>query len=190
MALDLYGRWIADDSDYNIAEAERAARVRKLTDAHLAQQRTESAPAASADPVEHTDNATAPRSGAAAPSSPREVERTRLVTPIDPVRALDAALNAAANDAERAALIAAVPRSVREQLAALSGYKVFMQDEPDPYDEFEHALCAAANDADRATLIAGRTPAFLVEWAWRTRATSDDWRRRYLALVDGNDAGQ
>ena len=37
MALDLYGRWVADDFDHDIAEAKRAARVRQAVDAHLAQ---------------------------------------------------------------------------------------------------------------------------------------------------------
>jgi hypothetical protein len=188
VALDIWGRIVPDLSDDYIAEAEQAARVRKAVEAHLARGRAESV--ASADPVERADNPRAPRGADPAPSSPGEVKNARRAISGDPVRVLDAALHAAVDDVARAALLAAAPRSVREQLAALSGYKQFMRDEPDEYDVFEHALGGAANDADRATLIAGRTPAFLVEWAWRTRATSDDWRRRYLALVDGNDAGQ
>ena len=185
MPLDLYGRWVADDSDYNIAEAERAVRVRKLTDAHMAQH----APVASAEPVEPTQSATAPRSVDPVPSSPGEVKNARRAISGDPVLMLDAALNVAVDDVARHALLTAAPRFVREQLAALSGYRELNKDEPDEYDVFEHALRVAANDAGRAALIAGRTPAFLVEWAWRTRATSDDWRRRCLALATGeNDA--
>jgi len=189
VAIDIWGRVIANDSDYNIAEAERAARVRQLTDAHLAQHRTKSAPAASADPVERTDYARAPRSVTAAPSSSPLGDNRSVATSVDPVRVLDAALNAAVDDVVRAALLAAAPRLVREQLVALWGYKSLITDQPDEYEVFGYALDAAANDADRATLIGGRPQAFLVEWAWRTRATSEDWRRRYLAQVGGGDPG-
>jgi hypothetical protein len=179
---------VADDSDYLIAEAENAVRVRKAVDAHLARSAV-TAPA-TADPAERADSAPAPRDAEPAPSSPREGERPRLVVSVDPVNVLDAALNAAADDVARGALLASAPKHVREALAALWGYRAFMKAAPDPYDEFERALAAAANDGDRATLIAGRSPEFLVEWAWRTRATADDWRRRYLALTSSeNEAG-
>ncbi len=189
MALDLYGRWAADDSDYNIAEAARAARVRQAVDAHLARSAV-AAPVDSADPVEHTDNDTAPRNADSEASSPTRGEHRSVATPVEPVRVLDAALNAAVDDVARAALLAAAPKHVREQLVAGLRYQAFIRETaaPDEYETFDAALAAATTDAARVALLAGRDAAFLAEWARRVRETSDDVRRRYLALCVENEA--
>jgi hypothetical protein len=73
--------------------------------------------------------------------------------------------------------------------AFLTYRQLMRDDEPDPYAEFSSTLGAAADDAARLALIAQaqrdpqRGPAWLTEWQWRRRATAEDWRRRYLALV-------
>ena len=105
--------------------------------------------------------------------------------PADPVATLAASLEAAGGDAERAKLLACAPRDVRQQLNARLIYLASMRTPlpDDPYDAFERALTAATSDAERTALIAGRDAMFLAEWAWRVKATSEDWRKRYLATV-------
>jgi hypothetical protein len=186
MALDLYGRWVADDFDYDIAEAKRAARVRQAVDAHLAQH----APVRP-EPV-------APR-GVEPPPTAAPVTKTQAVrsasqssdtnhAPADPVDILAASLEAAGSDAERARLLASAPRDARRQLNARLTYLASMRTPlpDDPYDAFERALAAATNDVERTALIARRDATFLAEWAWRVKATQEDWRKRYLAQVGGD----
>ncbi len=104
--------------------------------------------------------------------------------PTDPVDVLSAALDAAPSDARRAELLAAAPREVREQFRVRMTYKKFMRLEDDPYAVFERALDAATDDATRRALISGRDAAFLAEWAWRVRASSEDWAAPLLGTRD------
>jgi len=77
------------------------------------------------------------------------------------------------------------PRAVREQFNARLVYEKFRRvtERDDSYAAFERALDAASDDATRRALILGRDAAFLAEWAWRVRASSEDWQRRYLEIA-------
>jgi len=115
---------------------------------------------------------------------------------IDPVAELSAALDVAADDTERTALLAAAPKQIREQLNTRLKYRRFISGSSvDLYAAFTTQLDAAADDATRLALIAQaqcdpkRGAAFLSEWAWRRGATADDWRRRYLTMACGSASG-
>lgn len=115
---------------------------------------------------------------------------------IDPVAELSAALDVAADDTERTALLAAASKQTREQLNALLTYRRFIpESNVDDYATFTAQLDAAEDDAARLALIAQaqrdprRGAAFLGEWTWRRSATADDWRRRYLAMACGSASG-
>jgi hypothetical protein len=173
--------WIADYAGMTVQEVAVHERIRSL--ARAQQQRLDSP----------TDPA---RSESVAPAAPRRVDPAPLSRPPaenpsraisgDPVNALSLALDAAIDDTTRAALLAAAPKGVRDQLAARLRYLAFMRPTEDAYDAFERALSAARDDAARRALIAGRDAAFLAEWAWRARATSEVWRKHYLAMVAGD----
>jgi hypothetical protein len=111
-----------------------------------------------------------------------------------------AALDAARDDAERLALLNAVPRKVREELAAELCYRKFIADtaaavaaERAALAAFSRELDEAPDDSARLRVIAtaqadpGRGPAFVTEWSWQRNATEDDWRRRYLAAANGTE---
>jgi hypothetical protein len=186
MALDLYGRWVADDFDYDIAEAKRAARVRQAVDAHLAQHAPVRPEPVAPREVEPPPTAAPMAITQAVRSSSQPSDASH--TPADPVVTLAASLEAAGSDAERAKLLASSPRDIRQQLNARLVYLTSMRTPfpDDAYDVFERSLAAATNDAERTALIAGRDATFLAEWAWRVKATQEDWRKRYLALVGGD----
>jgi hypothetical protein len=171
--------WIADYAGMTVQEVAERERIRKLA---MAQQQRLDAQA-----VPARSKPAAPRKAEPAPSAPPSVERASVATPDDPVNALSIALDAAADDATRAALLAAAPKRTRELLQARLEYQAFMRPAVDPYDGFERALDAARDDAARRALIEGRDAAFLAEWAWRARATSEVWRKHYLAMVAGDE---
>lgn len=111
----------------------------------------------------------------------------------DPVGELSAALDAAASDAQRTALLAAAPKQTRERFNAFLTYRKLIRDSNvDVYAAFTGQLDAAADDAARLALIAQaqrdpqRGAAFLSEWTWRRSATAEDWRRRYLVMACGS----
>jgi hypothetical protein len=49
--------------------------------------------------------------------------------------------------------------------------------------EFSESLEAAGDDAARLSIILAADPKFLAEWRWRQTATTEDWRKRYLAML-------
>jgi hypothetical protein len=163
---------MAEYSGLDAAEIKQREHVRRLVEAQLQRQR----------------EAVAPRKADPAPSSPPSVERASLATPVDPVSVLSLALDAATDDTSRAALLSAAPKAVRDQLTALLRYQALMRPTVDPYDAFERALDAARDDAARRALFVGRDAAFLAEWAFRARATSEVWRKHYLAMVAGDES--
>lgn len=166
-----------------------------------AEQRTAQR-AASAPTEAIAPSAPAEPSASTAPNVPIAAGKTtagaqRNVHKPDPVAELSAALDTAATDEERSALLAAAPRKVRERLNATLTYRKLIADVDtnSPYAAFEAQLDAAPLDNARRALIAAaqrdpkRGTAFLSEWTWRRTATADDSRRRYLALVGGGTSG-
>ena len=108
----------------------------------------------------------------------------------DPVETLLAALDAADDDEARAALLAAAPQEVREQLSHTLAYRRFITDvarateaEQHRRDEFTRSLDSAVDDAARIAIIRAADPAMVAEWRWRARATEDAWLRRYMAAI-------
>ena len=153
MALDLYGRWVVDDFDHNIAELSERHGVRQAVDAHPRAARTRPEPVAprNAD-LPSTLGPVVKTQGLRSASQTSDMSGA----PADPVATLAASLEAAGSDAERAKLLASAPREVRQQLNARLIYLASMRAPlpDDPYDAFERALAAAANDAERTALIA------------------------------------
>lgn len=117
------------------------------------------------------------------------------------VDALLAALDAAKDDAERAALIDAAPPQVRKRLNAALVYRRVIYGTPAEaaaeraYGEFTERLTAAVDDAARVRLIDAaradpqRGPAWLAEWSWRRTATSDEVMKRYFAALGAESYG-
>jgi hypothetical protein len=108
------------------------------------------------------------------------------------------ALDAAPNDAARAALLAGCSPSQLAQLNALLAYLQMQADvaercaaEKAAFEAFSAELDAAPDDAARLQIIDAarsdpqRGAGFVSEWAWRRTATVADWSDRYLALVRG-----
>jgi hypothetical protein len=98
------------------------------------------------------------------------------------------ALAASPDDAQRAALIDAAPRDVRDALAALMAYRrLVAPTRNDALDAFRHALSTATDDAARLAIInAADVPvvaAFRDELWWQ-KATVEDAHRRYMALIE------
>ena len=188
MALDIWGRVIADYSDDLIAEAAQAARVRGLAAAQAArldaQDAARVAPTAPATPrtADPPPNP-APANIALRLRSAARSSDAGLTVNTDPADILARALDAAPDDATRARVLQAAPKHVRDGLTARLQYQALIKDAPDECDEFERALTSAQDDAARTALFAGRDAKFLAEWAFRQRATEEDWRRRYLELT-------
>ena len=185
-------------TDWNVAiewatlprwRLEEQMRIRKVL-ADLGQKRAQDA--AQSDPPPEPESAEetqglAPTAAASAPVLRSAPDPKRAPDPVD---MLAQALDAASGDSQRAELLAAAPRQVREQLNARLQYHALMRAaDEDPYAELVQALGTAGDDAVRRALISGRDAAFLAEWAWRIRATADDWRRRYFETIDVNENG-
>lgn len=113
--------------------------------------------------------------------------------PPDNVAALSAALDATSDDAERAALLAAAPREVREQLNARLMYLKLVSDshaavaaDHQAYAAFSALLDVAEDDAARVAIIRGAAPDFVVKWREHITDTEESARRRYLARIAGD----
>lgn len=111
---------------------------------------------------------------------------------------LVAALDAAPDDAARAALLAGCPKNLLAQLNAALVYRRFIAEsdaavaaEKAAFEAFTTELDAQPDDAARLLIIeaARRDPqrgaAWLAEWHWQRTATTQDWCERYLAMVRG-----
>ena len=105
-----------------------------------------------------------------------------------------AALDAATCDAERSALIAAAPLAVLDALRATLAYRTLidgtareMQEEATAQAAFTRSLQAAPDDAARLAIIRATAPAFVAEYQWVQRATSDRWMKRYLQMIHFGD---
>jgi hypothetical protein len=180
---------LSDEEVYRRAKLERALAI-----AGRAQDDAQShAVAPATDPPPRPDSGEktqglAPRAGRRGDSgttAPAPKEPTVTATAPDPVDVLSTALDAAADDTERAALLAAAPRPLREQLSARLRYRQFVRSaEDDPYVAFERELDACNDDSARRVLIAGKDAGFLLEWSWRVRASAEGWQRRYLEMID------
>lgn len=104
-----------------------------------------------------------------------------------PVDVLLAALDAADNDPQRAALLAAAPATVREELAGALTYRQMVTPPRNAaLDTLVATLDGAADDAQRAALLSGASPtlrAALADRLWWRNATPDDAQEKYLALA-------
>jgi hypothetical protein len=175
-------------------EAEKQRKVAALLHAPAAPSES-SAPTPGANEPVRRASQPVERSARTAPTVGRVVKHYR-----DPAVVLSDALEAARDDGERAALLVAAPQQVRDRLSALLTYRRFVSgaDAPDPdapFAELTRALDAAPDDNARLAVITAarqdpkRGSAFLREWRWRRTATSDGWRKRYLAEVAGDGEG-
>jgi hypothetical protein len=107
--------------------------------------------------------------------------------PPQPVDVLLAALDGAADDACRAALIVAAPNTVRQELAGALAYRELTTDARNaPLDARVVALDATADDAQRVALLSAASPtvrAALAEQLFWRNVTTDDAQQQYLALL-------
>ena len=110
------------------------------------------------------------------------------------VDTLLAALDAAPDDATRAVVIAAAPLATLDALAATLAYRAFMAGttrqlaaDDAARAAFTRSLQAAPDDAARLAIIRATAPAFVAEYQWVQRATSDRWMKRYLQMIHFGD---
>lgn len=115
-----------------------------------------------------------------------------VAPPVDPVTALEAALAAAADDTERARLLAAASPKTRELLWARSTYRKLRVDtdaaiaaERAAHVEFSARLDLAEDDAARLAIIRSEPPEFVQRWRFARADTEAAARRRYLAAAGG-----
>lgn len=110
---------------------------------------------------------------------------------------LSAALDAAADDAERAALMSAASPQVREHLWARSTYLKLWREtdaegdaEQEAFRALSTLLDVAKDDAARRAILSAADPQFVARWREHRTDTQDAARRRYLARMGGNDTGE
>jgi hypothetical protein len=107
-----------------------------------------------------------------------------LVSPVD---ALLAALDAAADDVQRAALLAAASVDVREGLFGALAYRALVAPLPNvALDTLVAALDSAADDAQRAALLTAASRelrAALADHLWWCRVPVSDGQQRYLDMI-------
>jgi hypothetical protein len=107
-----------------------------------------------------------------------------------------AALDAAPDNAARAALLAGRHPRVLEELNAALVYRKLNADveaslaaQRVAFTAFEAELDAAADDAARLKVIEAarsdpqRGPGFVSEWTWQRSASATDWAQRYMAML-------
>jgi hypothetical protein len=131
----------------------------------------------------------APDSSLRVPMPAAHPESTHVAA-IDPVDALIAALDAATDDAERAALLAAAPEATRRKLRVRLTYRRFIEEADRDIEirrrkvaEFTAALEAATDDDARLEIVRSADPKFLAEWRWAATATPDIRRKRYIQAI-------
>lgn len=151
--------------------------------------RAAATPAAPASAPARSDAQVAPASFVAMP------EPVVAEPPRDAVTLLETALAAAADDAGRAALLAAASPRTREQLWARSTYRKIISDteaamaaEGRVFAALDAALNAAPDDAARRVILSAAGPQFVARWRAHRSDTEDAARRRYLALAGDVDA--
>lgn len=130
--------------------------------------------------------------GVAPPSYVTMPEPVVAEPPRDAVTVLETALAAAADDGERAALLAAASPRTREQLWARSTYRKIMSDteaamaaEGRAFGALDTALGAAPDDAARRVILSAAGPQFVARWRAHRTDTEEAARRRYLARAAG-----
>ncbi len=129
------------------------------------------------------------------PRVPVHPESTHVAA-TDPVDVLIAALDGAADDDSRAALLAAAPEAVRRKLRVRLTYRRFIEEADRDIEirrrrvaEFTAALEAvntgntATDDDARLEIVRSADPTFLAEWRWAATATPDIWRKRYMQVI-------
>jgi hypothetical protein len=166
---------------------------RKMIAAALA-ARAAATPAAPASAPARNDAQVAP--GSVAPASYVTMpEPVAVEPPRDAVTLLETALAAAADDAGRAALLAAASPRTREQLWARSTYRKIISDteaamaaEGRAFAALDAALNAAPDDAARRVILSAAGPQFVARWRAHRSDTEDAARRKYLALAGDVDA--
>lgn len=127
----------------------------------------------------------------AAPAVPVQTHVPARSTPpapaavlVSPVDTLLAALDAAADDVQRAALLAASSITVRDELAAALAHREMLA--PPPHAALMAALDRAADDAQRAALLSAASRelrAELAEALWSRRMPVADAQQRYLDMI-------
>jgi hypothetical protein len=123
----------------------------------------------------------------APPRAPAIPTQPAPQAPPQPVDVLLAALNAAADDACRAALIVAAPNTVRQELAGALAYREMTTVARNaPLDALVVALDATADDGRRGALLSAASPtvrAALAEQLFWRNVTTDDAQQQYLGLL-------
>ena len=101
-----------------------------------------------------------------------------------------AALDAVANDAERAMILRGASKDTREQLAGLLAYRQLLAPNA-ALANFKRKLSAATTDAARLALLRGGSPTVIAalanEVSW-SGLSANECGARYVAMVSDRDS--
>ena len=116
---------------------------------------------------------------------PETAARVSVPPPVTPGDALLAALDAASDDAQRAALLAAASAQARAQLPATLAYRELVTGRNPPLSALLCSLDDCADESGRAALLSATSPALLVELAEHLRHGGlEDVTQHYMDMLE------